>query len=182
MDPKFFNRVILPCTRDGKVIYWQARTILKDVKPRYLSPGTNKDAVLWGYDNLYRDPDKPLFITEGIFNAAPLHGVALLGATLNESKLEILNRSRRRKIVVVDRDQKGGALAELALQHRWEVTFTAPDVNDVNDSVQKYGVLLTTWTLLKNATVPSRFVTSEGISVQSKLDLAMQMLRVGRRK
>ena len=173
LDPKFLNRVILPCVRDGKIIYWQART-LGNTKPRYLSPGTNKDAVLWGYDNLRANYDLPLFITEGIFDAASVDGIALLGSELNPSKLEILNRSRRRRAVVIDRDANGGRLGQLALDHGWEITF-APEGCDANQSVQKYGKLFTIWTLMKNMTVPSSLRTSTGISVQSQLNMNMQL-------
>lgn len=174
-DPKFLNRVIIPCMREGKVIFWQARTILPGVKPRYMSPSVVKDAVLWGYDNIFKNYDQPLFITEGIFDAEPLDGIALLGSKLNEAKLEILNRSRRRKIVVVDRDDNGSALAEMALAHGWEITFTAIGAGDVNKSVQTRGRLLTIWDLLKNATVPRALKTADGVAVQSKLELGMQM-------
>lgn len=174
-DPKFLNRVIVPCMREGKIIFWQARTILPGVKPRYMSPSVVKDAVLWGYDNIFKNYDQPLFITEGIFDAESLDGIALLGSKLNEAKLEILNRSKRRKIVVVDRDDNGSALAEMALEHGWEITFTALGVGDVNKSVQTRGRLLTIWDLLKNATVPSTLRTTKGVAVQSKLELGMQM-------
>jgi len=174
-DPKFLNRVILPCTREGKIIFWQARTILPDVKPRYLSPSISKDAVLWGYDNIFKNYDMPLFITEGIFDAEPLEGVALIGSKLNEAKLEILNRVRRRKIVVVDRDGNGERLAEVALKNGWEISFTPQDVGDVNKSIQKYGRTFTIWTLMKNSTVPQGLKATDGVSVQSKLELGMQL-------
>lgn len=181
LDPKFLNRVIIPCTRDDKIIYWQARTIL-DIKPRYLSPGTNKDAVLWGYDNFWLDQSKPLFITEGIFDAAPLDGVALLGSILNQPKIEVLSRCRRRKIFVVDRDQNGARLADIALKQGSEVTFAPIGTKDVNDSIQKHGRLFTIWALLQNATVPSSYVANDGVSVQSKLALDMQLAltRIGK--
>lgn len=174
LDTRFLNRVILPCMRDGKVIYWQART-LGDTKPRYLSPGTNKDAVMWGYDNLRMNYDAPLFITEGIFDAASCDGVALLGSEINESKLQILNRSRRRRAVVIDRDDNGGRLAQLALSHGWEITFPPTGASDVNDSVQKFGKLFTIWTLLQNMTVPTGLRTAEGTTLQSQLQLGVQM-------
>jgi hypothetical protein len=148
---------------------------LKDVKPRYASPSTSKEAVLWGYDNLWKNYDQPLFVTEGIFDAACINGAALLGSKLNESKLEVFRRCRRRKIVVVDRDANGGALAELALAEGWEITFVPQGVADVNQSVQKYGRLLTIWTLLKNATVPSTLTSPNGLSVESQLKLKMQL-------
>ena len=180
LDPKFLNRVILPCTRDGKVIFWQARTILDGVKPRYLSPGTDKTAVLYGYHRLWRDYDLPLFVTEGIFDAESIEGVALLGSKLNDSKIEVLNRCRRRKIVVVDRDENGKQLADLALQTGWEVTF--PPADDANKSVMLYGKAFTIWSLLSKATVPGKLVTSDGISVQSSLQLQMEMALARRKR
>ena len=175
LDPKFLNRVIIPCMREKKIIFWQARHIQNGVKPRYLAPGTTKEAVLWGYDNLWKDPELPLFVTEGIFDAATLDGVALLGSKLNESKLEVLNRCRRRKIVVVDRDENGRALAELALEQGWEITFPPATANDVNDSLQKYGKLFTIWMLMKSTTVPTGMRAADGKNVQSQLELGMQL-------
>jgi len=185
LDKKFLGRVILPCMRDGKVIYWQARTVISgDTRARYLSPPVNKDAVMWGYDNIWRRSDEPLFITEGIFDAASINGVALLGSTLNEAKLEVLNKCKRRKIVVVDRDSNGGALAVLALQNGWEITFPPKGVEDVNGSVRKFGRLVTIWTLLKEATVPTGLKTADGLGVQSKLNLGMELMlaNLSRRK
>jgi hypothetical protein len=178
LDPKYLNRVIIPCTRDNKIIFWQARSILNDVKPRYMSPSVNKEAVLWGYDELWKNHDKPLFITEGIFNASQINGIALLGATLNEAKLEILNRCKRRKIVVIDRDNKGAALANLALKNKWEITFPTDDKSDpldVNDSIIKYGKLKTIWELMKNTTSAVGIKDVDGVMFKSKLELAMQM-------
>lgn len=184
LDPKFLNRVILPCMRDGKIIFWQARHIDKTVKPRYLSPGLNKEAVLWGYDNLWKNYDLPLFATEGIFDAAPLEGIALLGSALNESKLEVLRKCRRRIVFVVDRDKTGGELAQVALKEGWEITFVPQGVDDVNASIQKYGKLLTVWTLMKNATVPQGLKAADGVAVQSKLALGMELAlaKLARRK
>lgn len=174
LDPKYLNRVILPCMRDGKVIFWQARSITGE-KPRYLAPGLSKEAVLWGYDSLWRDYDLPLFVTEGIFDAATVDGVALLGSKLNESKLEVLRKSRRQKVFVIDRDKNGQALAEIALANGWMITFPPADVEDTNKSAQKYGKLFTIWTLMKNTTVPSGVRAPDGVDIKSKLELGMQM-------
>jgi hypothetical protein len=168
--------VILPCTRDGKVIFWQARTIKDDVKPRYVSPGTSKEAVLWGYDNLWRDYDTPLFIGEGIFKIAPLNGVAIIGSKLNEAKLEVLNKCRRRKIVLMDKDANGLELAETALKQGWEVSWPGQGGQglDVDDCIQQHGLTCTIWTLMKNATVPTGMRAADGLVVQSKLALSME--------
>lgn len=173
LDPKYVNRVILPCMRDQKIIFWQARTIT-DQRPRFMAPSISKEAVLWGYDSLHGNYDWPLFITEGIFDAASIDGVALLGSKLNEAKLQILNRSRRTRAVVIDRDDSGGRLGQLALEHGWEITFP-PDGCDANKSVQQYGKLFTIWMLMKNMTIPSSLKTAGGVSLQSQLELSMQL-------
>jgi hypothetical protein len=176
-DPKFLNRVIIPCMRAGKVIFWQARTV-KDSKPRYISCTAPRAAVLWGYDHLWQDLDQPLFVTEGITDAAPVRGVALLGSEINDAKLEVLDRCRRTKVVVIDRDSNGGLLGEIALKHGWEITFVDPRASDINKSVQLFGLPYTVWTLMKNRTRPSPIKTAEGISLQSKLQL--ELAKIGR--
>lgn len=173
LSPKYLGRIIIPCVRDNKIIYWQARSIDPLEKPKYLSPGLNKEAVMWGYDNLWQDMDKPLFVTEGIFDAAPLNGVALIGSDLNASKLEVLRKCRRRKILVMDKDLNGAKLAELALQEGWEITWPGPTGRgaklDVNKCVQDYGLIYTIWTLMRNTTTPTSVKTVNGLSLQSVL-------------
>jgi hypothetical protein len=184
LDPKFLGRIIVPCYRDTKVIFWQARTIFKDVNPRYLSPSVVKEAVLWGYDNIWRRYDTPLFITEGIFDAHHLDGVALLGSELTAAKLEVLNRTKRRKVVVVDRNMNGKKLAEVALTNGWEITFPPEGTSDTNDSVQKHGLAYTMWTLMRDITQPTGVKDVDGLTVQSKLQLNMQLAlaNIGRSK
>ncbi len=175
LDIKHLGRVIIPCYRDGKVIFWQSRTIFKDEKPRYLSPGTTKDAVLWGYDNIWKNWDLPLFITEGIFDASHLEGVALLGSELTQAKLEIINKSKRRRVIVVDRNENGKKLAEIALKQGWQITFPPEGTTDTNDSVCKRGLLYTIYHLVKHITSPDGVKAADGVTVQSKLELQMQL-------
>jgi hypothetical protein len=86
--------------------------------------------------------------------------------------------------MVVDRDKNGAALADLALQLNWEITFPPEDSNDVNKSIQKHGKLFTIWTLMKNTTVPQGIRTASGVNLQSKLHLDMQLAlaKIGHRK
>lgn len=181
LDTKYLNRVILPCMRDGKIIFWQARTIT-NAKPRYISPGTNKDAVLWGYDELRSSYGLPLFITEGIFDAASIDGIALLGSTISEAKLQILQQTRRRICVVIDRDDNGGRLAQLALSYGWEITFPPKNAKDANDSVKRFGKLFTLFTLMRNMTVPTGLKTANGSTLQSQLLLNLELAKLGKNK
>lgn len=173
--PKYLNRAIIPAMRDGKIIFWQARAIFPTDKPRYISCSASREAVLWGYDNIWKNRQTPLFITEGLFDAASIDGVALLGSTLNEAKLEVLNRCSRDKVVVIDRDANGGKLGEVALQNGWDVTFVDAAAKDVNDSTCKFGILYTAYSLVQNRTRPTGLKSANGVSVKSELELKMQL-------
>ena len=174
-DKRLECRIIIPFMHKDRLIYWQARAMDKSLQPRYMNPFVEKDKIIFNYDEIYERTQEPLFVTEGLFDAYFVKGVALLGSKLNSAKLEILNRVRRRKIVVVDRDENGHHLANLALENGWEVSFTAVGAGDINKSVQTRGLLMTTWDLMQNATKPSNLKTATGVSVQSKLELEMQM-------
>lgn len=167
LDKRFIGRVIIPFYRDGKVIYWQARHIETGVKPRYLNSPAARDAVLYGYDQLFTWSELPLFVTEGVFDAIVLNGVCTLGASLNEAKLELLKRCRRRVIFVVDRDRTGSEFGQSALDNGWEITFADERAQDANHSVQLFGAPYTIYTLMRNAT------TKPTYPQQSQLQLAL---------
>jgi len=152
LDPAHLRRVIIPFWRDGKLIYWQSRAIDNDVKPRYRNCSASKDAIIYGYDHLFSYEDGPLFATEGCFDAESIDGICILGSSLNAAKIELLHKTKRRIIFVVDKDKVGTALGDTVLKENWEVTRVNEDSTDVNDSVQKFGKAFTMYTLMKNAT------------------------------
>lgn len=160
LTEKMKDRVIIPYYRDGKVIYWQARHIDNSVKPRYLNCTAKKDAVIYGYDRLYAYEETPLFVTEGVFNAILLNGIAVMSGTLNEARVELLKRSKRRLIFVRDRDKNGDHLAHQAMSHGWEVTTVDGRINDVNDSVTRFGLAYTAYSLMKNIQTTENKVSS----------------------
>lgn len=166
-DRRFIGRVIIPFYRDGKVIYWQARHIEDDIKPRYLNSPAARDAVMYGYDQLFVWQDTPIFVTEGVFDAIVLNGVCTLGASLNEAKIEVLKRCRRRIIFVIDRDKTGSEFGKTALDKGWEISFVDARVKDASKSVEVFGLPYTIYTLLGNAT------TKPSYPQQSQLQLAL---------
>lgn len=169
LDPKMLRRVIVPFWKDNKLVYWQARTIDADVKPRYLNCVVSKEAIIYGFDKLYSYDDTPLFATEGVFDAIPIQGISVLGSKLTKAKIEILKRTRRRLIFVIDRDLTGGELAKAVLANGWEITFVDVRAKDINDSIVKYGLPFTAYSLLKNA-------TDKADMVKSSMDLEMGLL------
>lgn len=151
LDPRHLRRVIIPYYRDGKVIYWQSRTI-DNIKPRYLNSSNPRDAILYGYDLLYTYTPTPLFVCEGVFDAIVLKGVCILGSTLNAAKLEILKKSRRRIIFVMDPDGNGEALTTTAMENGWEISYFDKRDLDASAMVEQYGLPLAIYQLMKNVT------------------------------
>ena len=149
LEPRYDQRVIIPFYRNKKIIYWQARTILDDVKPRYDNCSAPKTAVIFNYDQLYSWSKLPLFVTEGVFDAISVNGIALLGSMINENKIEVLSKCKRRLIFVIDPDKTGRSVALKAIEHGWDITFTSGDF-DINKSIIKYGRLWTIYNLMKN--------------------------------
>lgn len=153
-----FNRLIIPAFKNEHLIYFQARILDEGLKtPRYISPDLPKENIIYGYDLLYKDYDKPLFVTEGFFDAHHLSGVAVLGNELNKTKIDILNRSPREKIVVPDKKlnkkfgDMGDNLAKQAIEQGWKVAF--PDFGDCTDvtaAIQEYGKLYVFDSIMEN--------------------------------
>jgi hypothetical protein len=152
LDKAHQGRVIIPFFRNNKLIFWQSRAIDNKVKPRYLNCVVSRDAVFYGYDKLFEYSDAPLFVTEGPFDAENIDGVCILGSKLNASKIDVLKKTKRRIIFVIDRDKNGEGLGTEVLKQGWELTFVDPRADDINDSVQKFGKLYTIYCLIKNAT------------------------------
>ncbi len=151
-DSKFKDRIIIPFYKNSKLIYWQARTIL-DIQPRYLNSSTPKEAILFNHDELFKNYNRPLFVTEGVFDALLVNGLALIGSKLNEAKLEILAKSRRELIFIIDKDKNGLQVAKKVLEYQLgSITFSPGDKTDVNTSILKYGKLWTIYEMLKNKT------------------------------
>lgn len=170
MDPKLLRRVIIPFYRNSKVIFWQARAIDENVKPRYRNCYVTKDAIIYGYDQLTKWDTRPLFVTEGVFDAICVNGICILGSTLSVAKIEILRKTKRRIIFVIDRDGNGNSLGEEALKAGWEITFVDIKAKDINDSFIKFGKEYTAYSLMKNAT------NKKEQSYKSTLTLGLGML------
>lgn len=152
-----FNRLIIPSFKDGKMVYYIARNLDEDAKNRYLNAHVPKTAVIYGYDKLFNDVNKPLFITEGFFDAWHLNGICVLGNELSNTQIEIINKSPRKKIVVPDKKlskkqgDDGKKLAEQALALGWSISLPEfGNCTDVTQAIVKYGKLFTLNSIVKN--------------------------------
>lgn len=174
LDERHLNRIILPCYQNSKLIHWQSRSIESNARPRYLTSFKNKQLAMWGHHNSFKHSG-PLFITEGIFDAYFIDGMALLGSDLTPEKVNILSKIPRKKVVVIDSDANGNKLATAALELGWELAFP-PDGLDVNKSVMKYGLFYTIHSLFKSRCQPEKSgLVCDGIDLQSALALQFKM-------
>lgn len=148
-DPKYNNRLIIPYFKAGKIIYWQARSIDQQ-NPRYKSCSVPRDAVVFNHDELFRNHDLPLFVCEGVFDAIHVNGIALAGSGLNETKIELLKKTRRELIFVIDQDKNGKHLADIVFKLGMGSLTYAPRGHDICSSVVTNGKLWTVHELLKN--------------------------------
>lgn len=148
LHPKFLNRVIIPFYKNKNLIYWQARSIIGE-EPRYRNCEVPKTNIMFNIDQLTSwSAQLPLFVCEGVFDALPIEAIGTLGSALNDEKIELLNRTKRRLIFIIDKDVNGRHMGEIALKNGWDITFSPG--KDVNDSIMKYGMIWTVYELMRN--------------------------------
>lgn len=161
---KWKKRLIIPIFKDEKVIFYQGRDLSEKAVKKYESPSDPKDRVIYGFDQLFKDEDRPLYVAEGFFDAFHINGVAILGNELTEPQIAWLNRSRRDKVYIPDRSPTGANTAETALESGWRIAL--PDIGncrDINEAIIKYGQLYVHNTLREN--------TLEGFQAEASLKL-----------
>lgn len=147
-NKRWYGRLIIPTYKDNKLIFYQGRDLTDLHLKKYLSVNTAKDNVMYGFDQLFRKTDDPLYVVEGFFDAYMLQGVAVYGNVLTDAQIQWLNQSRRPKIVIPDKFGDGHLLAKQAIDLNWKVSF--PDIGqskDVNEAMTKYGLIYTLKTI-----------------------------------
>jgi hypothetical protein len=108
-------------------------------------------------------------VTEGIFDALSIDGVALMHDDISNEQALLLSQLNKKIIIVPDRDKSGLKITDRALELGYHVSlpYWTDDVKDVNDAVIKYGKLPTLLSILENATT-------------SKIKLEMRKKQIGR--
>lgn len=116
---KAMERVVVPLYKNGKVVYWQARSLSKeDGVAKYVNPSVPRDHLM------FRAGSGPLVLTEDILSAyrmskAGYSGWALMGTKLNDfNATQIIRHSKDGDVRVslwLDPDQAGqGAARKIA--------------------------------------------------------------------
>jgi DNA primase len=145
ISKSLMNRVIIPFFKNGEMIYYQARALDKNAKKKYINVNKSKSNIIYGFDELYTHLNRPLFITEGFFDAYHVNGISLQENYLSDAQISILNNSPRQKVVIPDFLGDSFKLAEQAIEEGWGICI--PDYStqckDVSESIKKYGKLAT---------------------------------------
>jgi hypothetical protein len=161
---KWKKRIIIPIYKDGNLVFYQGRDMTGRALKKYESPSTPKDRVLYGFDQLFTNEDRPLYIMEGFFDAFPINGIALLGNELTKPQISWINMSLRDKVYIPDKGKSGFDNGIRALEEGWRVS--TPDIGnckDINDAIVKYGRLYVHDTLKNH--------TKEGFEAETALRL-----------
>jgi DNA primase len=139
-------QVIVPFTYNNQVVGYSSR-MLDNRQPKYIhdtQPGYVFGTDLQGTDWQYA------IVTEGVFDALSIGGLAVLHAEINDAQVRLIRSLDREIIVVPDQDEAGMKLVDRAVELGWSVSMPKwPDCKDVNDAVIKYGRLATLITILE---------------------------------
>lgn len=151
-NQRWYGRLIIPIYKSNKIVFYQGRDIVGAHNKKYLNVNVPRDNILYGYDNLLKHTDDPLYIVEGWFDAQAIEGIAIFGNRMTQQQIQWLNKSYRPKVVIPDRYGKGHLLAEQAISLGWKVGFLDRNdsCKDVNEAIQKYGLLYTMKTIVDN--------------------------------
>jgi hypothetical protein len=139
--------VIIPFTYNNTMVGSTTRFLddrkpvwLNDLQPGYVF-GTDLQHTNWQH----------VIVTEGIFDALSISGLALMHNTVSDAQARLIRSLGKEITVVPDQDLPGMELIDRAVELGWAVSIPAwEDCKDVNDAVIKYGRLATLLTIMQS--------------------------------
>ena len=146
-DPLVTRRsIVIPFTYRDQVVGWTKR-FLDDRNPRYLTDA--QPGYVFNVDSI-KDSWTQVIVTEGIFDALSIGGVAVMHNDINDAQARLIRNLGREITVVPDQDQTGLDLIDRALELGWAVSIPDwGDCKDVNDAVIKHGRLAALITIMQ---------------------------------
>ena len=161
---RWFQRLIIPIYKDNQLIFYTGRDLTRKKQRKYLSPSYSREKVIYGFSELFRQTEEPLYIVEGWFDAHVINGVAILGNEISSAQQTWLNKSYRKKVYIPDRLGDGWVAAEEALKLGWSVsTPKIGNCKDINEAVLKYGKIYVMKSIAEN--------TAEGFTARANLGI-----------
>lgn len=146
------NRIIIPAYHNKRMIYWQARIYIGESDKKYVSASVdNSSGILFGIDNMFTNMDRPLYITEGFFDSWHVNGIAIITNKMSQSKIDLLSKSNRSKVIIPDYNMDGMNLANQAVELGWGISL--PNIlpeTDLCSAITKYGKLFVLKSIVEN--------------------------------
>lgn len=105
---RFKGRIIIPVMEDGKIVYFQGRSVIEGLEPKYLNPSVYKGNIVLNRDIF--DREKYVIVTEGLLDADSVgqQGTSILGKELTvEFIKEIQKHTEIGTVVALDNDTDG---------------------------------------------------------------------------
>ena len=166
---RWYGRVIIPVYKDEKLIFWQGRDLTGKRQKKYISADTLRDNVMYGYDQLFKRTDEPIYVVEGWFDAYHVEGIAVFGNQFTPGQLHWLSKSPRPKVIIPDKFGDGHILARQALKYGWALSLPdAGSCKDVAEMVNKYGSLYTYKSIRENTVTGFEAETLLGLYCSNK--------------
>ncbi len=145
------QRVIIPFYHNDEIVGYTGRRFTNTKRiSKYLSQ--QPEHFLFNQDKLESDTEN-IILVEGVFDAISIKGVATLGNALTNKQINLLNISKKRIILVPDRNKAGKKLLEQAIDQEWEISIPDWDrgVIDCANATKRYGKLYTLESIYKFA-------------------------------
>ena len=136
--------VVVPFTYENKIVGYTCR-FLDNRQPKFISD--SQPGYVFGTD-LQQNNWTNVIVTEGIFDALSIGGVAVMHNTISEAQARLIRNLGRDIIVVPDQDLAGMELLDRAVELGWAVSMPewpegCKDVNDAVIAMGRVGALLT---------------------------------------
>lgn len=151
------DRFIIPFYMNSRIIGYTARSTKEYIKLKYFNQYPSN--VLYNFDELNSNSEM-IYVTEGPIDACLINGVATCHYTLKENQIQWLKNTKKKIVIVPDRDRNGKIMVEQAIACGFSVSM--PDwgtkttengrelIKDIDEAVNKYGRLFTAFLLNKN--------------------------------
>ena len=139
--------LIIPFYYENEIVGYTARTT-QNKKPKYIT--NSQPGYVFGLDQ-QKENYKLTLVCEGPIDAILVGATSILGSEISTGQALLLNSLETKKIIIPDRDPAGKKLINQAIDLGWSVSFPNWDakINDVSDAVNKYGRMLTLYSIIE---------------------------------
>jgi hypothetical protein len=136
--------VVIPFTYENKIVGYTCR-FLDNKQPKFISD--SQPGYVFGTDLQHKNWTN-VIVTEGIFDALSIGGVAVMHNTISDAQARLIRNLGRDITVVPDQDLAGIELVDRAVELGWAVSIPewpegCKDVNDAVIVLGRVGTLLT---------------------------------------